>query len=344
MPKTPASITAIQALHAGISVLPIRADGSKQPALAGWKMYQQRLPFLDEVKGWFADPCYGLALVTGSVSGGLIALDFDDAAIFLTWRDHVRADHRLSELYRSVADGYEERTPKGGRHLLFRCPEAFRTERKPGNQKLASRPVPPPRRCETLIETREEGGLIIVYPSHGRVHPTGRPYYLLRGRVCQIKTISADEREQLYHSAQTFDEMPKAEPSQYFHLPSSLCSPKSSLLRPGQRPGDLFNASVTWEYLLHGWEQIEQRVNGAGHLEGYWRHPGKVGPHHSATTNADGTNRLFVFSPSVGLPIGRHLSPFEFFAYWEHGGDFSVAARALVQAGYSSRGKQQRSG
>jgi hypothetical protein len=342
--ESPACKIALAALQAGISVLPIRADGSKQPDLPGWRIYQQKRPSIQEIGEWFSHPQRGLALVTGSISGGLVALDFDDPNTFAAWRSRVRSEHGLNDLYTLIATGYEERTPKGGRHLLFRCPEAFQAERKPGNQKLALRPVPPPKRFETLGETREEGGLIIVYPSHGDVHPSGRPYYLLRGSVAGIRTITAAQRELLYNSVRAFDETPEVKRCAQVPtatLPVRFSASARSKSVEGLRPGDLFNVdpNVTWEQLLQGWELIDLRANGTGQLEGYWRHPGKVGPNHSATTNADGTNRLFVFSPSVGLPLNRYLSKFEYFAYWHWGGDFKEAAKKLAEQGYTNRKK-----
>jgi putative DNA primase/helicase len=109
----------------------------------------------------------------------------------------------------------------------------------------------------------------------------------------------------------------------------------------GGRPGDLFDHDpvVTWEALLLplGWQLVRTDERG----EGYWRHPGKRGPAHSATTNADGTNRLFCFSASTGLPVERYLTRFEFYAWWYHGGDFSAAARALAERGYTTRKEAQ---
>ena len=96
---------------------------------------------------------------------------------------------------------------------------------------------------------------------------------------------------------------------------------------------------MNWESLLAGWELVKSERNGDGHEEGYWRHPGKVGPNHSATTNADGTDRLYCFSPSIGLPLCRYLDKFEFYAYWQHGGDFKAAARTLADRGYTTRVK-----
>src|SRR4051812_42722525 len=77
---------------AGLSVLPVAADGSKAPDLnrlpayrdddqgqfhRSWKAYRKRLPTEDELADWFVygGPC-GLAVVGGAVSGGLEAIDF----------------------------------------------------------------------------------------------------------------------------------------------------------------------------------------------------------------------------------------------------------------------------
>ena len=330
----PTCQVALAALQVGIGVLPIRSDGSKQPALRGWKEFQRRLASPAEVQSWFRHPDRGLALVTGSVSGGLGALDFDDAATFSAWLERIRRDTFLMRLYESLAAGYEERSPKQGRHLLFRCPGVVE-----GNQKLALRPVSGPQRYETLAETREEGGLIIIDPSRGKVHPSGRAYVRLRGSVATIRTITAAERSRLYDSVRAMDEVPP---------PTRQCR-EAPIAWPGgtprfqghadagQRPGDLFenDRGVTWESLLApvGWELVRTDERG----EGYWRHPGKVGPSHSATTNADGTNRLWCFSASSGLPTERYLTRFEFYVFTNHGGDFKSAAKALAELGYTTR-------
>jgi Bifunctional DNA primase/polymerase, N-terminal len=340
--RSPTCQVALAALEAGMSVLPIRPDGTKQPALSGWKRYQQEMPPQALVEKWFRNPQRGLALVTGHISGGLIALDFDDLATFDAWLRCIQREQVLYALYEYIASGYEERTPKNGRHLLFRCTEAFRASQRPGNQRLALRPMPEPQRVKVLAETREEGGIIIVDPSRGSVHPSGKPYVRIRGGISTIRAISPEERVLLYNSIRAFDEMPplpprESSPQQQFR-PMFHYSGRSG---EGERPGDLFDhdPSVTWEALLPplGWQLVRTDEKG----EGYWRHPGKVGPTHSATTNADGTNRLFCFSAATGLPLERYLTRFEFYAWWCHGGDFSAAARALAERGYTTHREAQ---
>src|SRR5947209_13752543 len=208
--QSPTYQVALAALEAGLSVLPIRPDGSKQPALPGWKRYQQEMPTAALLEEWFRHPERGLAFVTGYISGGLIALDFDDLATFDAWLMRIRREHALHALYEFIASGYEERTPKNGRHLLFRCPAAFGGSQRPGNQRLALRPATEPQRFQVLAETREEGGMIIVDPSRGGVHPSGKPYVRIRGGISTIRAITTEERALLYDSIRAFDEMPPA--------------------------------------------------------------------------------------------------------------------------------------
>src|SRR5579871_1366280 len=63
-------------LAAGLSVIPIRPDGTKAPALPEWKTYQQRRPTPDECTDWW-DNGEGIAVVGGKVSGNLEILDLD---------------------------------------------------------------------------------------------------------------------------------------------------------------------------------------------------------------------------------------------------------------------------
>lgn len=331
---SPTLHVALAALHAGISVVPIRSDGSKQPALSGWKRYQERLPLVAEVEAWFGDPEKGLALVTGPISGNLIAIDFDDEDMFSAWLKHVLQDQALTDLYDAIARGYEEITPKGGRHLLFRCSEIA------GNQKLAQRRGPDAQRLETLAETRERGGIIIVDPSHGGVHPSGLAYVRVRGSVTSIRTIDAPSRARLYESIREFDQTP---PVRRPNAPSALATLRPLSSCPGSRPGDLFNRdpAVTWESLLqpHGWELV--RMAGG---EGFWRRPGKEGPGVSATTNYAGSGLLYVFSTSTCFEPERGYSKFDVYTHLSHGGDYTAAARALALRGYANKaGAAQRS-
>lgn len=309
--------TAMSCYQAGINVLPIRADGSKRPALDGWKVYQQRRVTPGEISRWFREVERGLAVVTGAISGGLEALDIDSQETYQLWLERVREHPFLRPLYERIAGGYLEATPAGGRHLLYRCETVGR------NQPLARRPLASGQGYQTLIETRGSGGLLIIAPSNGRVHPDGKPYRLLSGGALHIATISAEERAQLLALARSFNEVPVRTREQRVNY--VLASGEE---RPTTRPGDLFNQSARWEDILcpRGWKLV-RKVNGAGQ----WRRPGKRGPGISATTNYAGNDLLYVFSTATIFEPERAYTKFTVYTILEHGGDFAAAARAVKE-------------
>jgi putative DNA primase/helicase len=306
--------TALSGYHAGLNMLPVRANGSKRPALDGWKIYQQRRVTLSELQHWFQGPERGVAVVTGEISGGLEALDIDSPQTYQAWLECIREHRFLRPVYQRIARGYLEATPDGGRHLLYRCAAIGR------NQTLARRPLAGEQGYQMLIETRGNGGLLIIAPSNGHVHPSGKPYRLLSGGVSHIATITPEERSQLLALARTFDETPAKlyeERSCYQLVPSEHA----------QRPGDLFNQSARWEDILcpHGWKLV-RKMNDTGQ----WRRPGKRGPGISATTNYAGNGLLYVFSTATIFEPERGYTKFTAYALLEHGGDFAAAARSLA--------------
>ncbi len=67
-------------LQSGISVFPL-VPGTKKP-LVKWEEYQSRLPTGEELDAWFRDGGANIGAVCGRVSGGLVALDFEDRQSF----------------------------------------------------------------------------------------------------------------------------------------------------------------------------------------------------------------------------------------------------------------------
>lgn len=146
-------------VQAGLSVVPVRGDGSKAPAVA-WKKYQKERPTKGVLESWFADDRLGVAIVCGSVSGGLEVIDFDDAELFEPWAAEVRRRAPgLLDLLPVV------RTPSGGMHVYYRtkCPS--------GNLKLASG-----EDQKTRVETRGEGGYVLAPGSPRECHPLDAVY------------------------------------------------------------------------------------------------------------------------------------------------------------------------
>jgi putative DNA primase/helicase len=185
---------------AGLSVIPIQANGSKAPAWdllprgpdgkATWKPYQAEFPLADELDDWFEDGHNGIAIICGAISGGLEVIDFEEVAVFEQWRERVEAE----------APGLVQRmpvfqTPRPGRHVYYRCSHAE------GSQKLA-------RTADgrTLIERKGEGGYVLAPGSPAACHPSGRLYEHLSGPpLTAIPLITPDERALLLAAVRSFD-------------------------------------------------------------------------------------------------------------------------------------------
>jgi hypothetical protein len=265
------------------------------------------------------------------VSGNVEALDFDRHDIFITFGEIIVA-LGYGDLFDRVRDGYQDRTPNGV-HLLWRCDQIA------GNQKLASTydrdetgtikrtPQGKPL-TKTLIETRGEGGFLVIPPSHGRTHPSGKPYVQVSGGLATIATISPAERDILIDVACSLNEV-------FGEIRSDSRSQTKQKASGGTRPGDLFTARATWEEILepHGWRQVFERAGVS-----YWRRPGKD-QGISATTNYAGSDLFYVFSTSTDFDSERGYSKFSAYTFLNHGGNFEKAAEDLLRQGYYPTGK-----
>lgn len=328
-------------LALGLSVLPPAQDGTKRPCpdpVTGrgeWKDYQSRRASAEQLAAWYG-PCTGLGLVCGAISGGLEVLDFDHRGTYERYRKAAEA-LGLGGLVDRVEAGYLEETPGDGVHWLYVCGEVRECTKLARRHKTADeltgddlaaieaakskgkalKPV------KTLIETKAEGGYIVVAPSFGKVHPSGNPYRLVRGGLKSIVTLTPAERELLWGLARTFDALPapdRGEP----HAKEGQAGGWPDTLSPG----DDYNARARWPEILVGWTVAYRD----GDTE-YWRRPGKtVG--QSATVNRGGSDRLFVFSSSTEFETKTPYSKFAAFALMEHRGDFKAAALDLIAKGY----------
>jgi len=297
--------------------VPPRDDGSKRP-IDAWKEYQAERPTREQMSRWYADDDRGgLGVVCGRVSGNLELLEFDDRDTYDRFVDAVNEiDGGLRTLVARIEAGYLEETPGGGIHWLYRCDEVG------GNTKLASR-RDGAGEVQTLIETRGEGGYVVLAPSNGRVHPSGKPYRLLAGGPTTIATISPAERDELWRLARSFDETPRVR----VRVPEPVGTDWLT------RPGDDFAARTDWPAILepHGWTAV---YTAGG--ETYWRRPGKD-ESWSATTNYRGSDLLYVFSTSTEFEAERGYGKFSAYAVLAHGGDYTRAAAALADQGFGTK-------
>lgn len=300
--------TAMIAADAGYCVIPPRQDGSKAPDAPSWDALRKKPLSANELsKAYDTKHLTGVGILTGSPSRGLEVLDFDDRG---AWPDFVALckDSGLLPLLDRVRNGYFEHSPNGC-HLLWTCDEPE------GNQKLASKLVDGKQKA--LIETRGEGGYIIIAPTHGTVNPVG-DYVLQSGGLRSIVHLDVDEREALLGIARALCRLPKTEREPIVGADA------------GGRPGDDFNEKATWEQILtpHGWSRLGTH-GGITH----WRRPGKdIG--NSATTGHSGTDALFVFTTSTQFEPGRNYSKFSAYGILNHNGDFRAASSELANQGY----------
>lgn len=179
---------ALVAANCGISVLPIRLDGSKAPALR-WKSLQTTPLSVEQIDRQFARPS-GLALICGQVSGGLELLEFEagylghrGAASLVTLARCAGYDTLINRVFR----GYTEISASGGLHILYRCPD-------PRTEKLGF-----DHAGKTVCETKGEGGYVIVAPTPAAAHPTSEHGWMVEsGTFATIPTISSEERAVLH--------------------------------------------------------------------------------------------------------------------------------------------------
>ena len=301
--------TALRLAKSGLSVIPIRTDGTKAPACETWKEFQIRIASEAEIQRMFRTDC-GVGIVAGAVSGNLEVLDVESEARFEDFRALVTEhDPQLIDILPQVE------TPSGGQHLFYRCAEIA------GNQKLAMKAGMNGNPDEVLFETRGQGGYVLTINSPAECHEERKQYRLVHGRLTQIPGITPAQRSLLLDCAKAFNEIRKEK-----REPKSVKAKNGN--GNGTRPGDVFAERVNWSEILepHGWACVSSRGQ-----ESYWRRPGKSFG-FSATVNYAGSDLFYVFSTNASpFEYETSYSKFYAFALLEYAGDTKRAARALAQ-------------
>lgn len=308
---------------AGLSVLPIRADGTKAPAVASWSPYTDAIATDAELREMFAGNV-GIGIITGRVSGNLEVIDFDDPAKLKPWRDRCRSQGMAEVTSRLVLI----ETPTGGFHVLYRSENA-----PDGNTKLAYA-IGTDGRREIAIETRGERGYVLAPGSPPACHSSHKPYKLVHGAYEQLPVLTAEERVKLLDAARELDETPSPPPARQEH--------ETPMGATGLTPGDDYDARGDIRPLLerHGWTPVSIDASGEK-----WRRPGK----------SEGISATLAHCTSNGVPLFHAFSsnaqpfeadndygPFRVYALLEHGGDPSAAAKQLYAEGYGDRRTDER--
>jgi len=224
-------------------------------------------------------------------------------------------------LLRRIVDGLTEETPTGGLHIHVRLLDGQ------SRKQILAR-----RSGELLVEALGLGQQVVVAPSGGSTHATGRPYRRLCGSPCDIVSLTSVQMERIFSLFRTLDEQP----------------PATAFVTGGPRRLETvierdFNFRTNWEWILEsiGWRKCGRSKPGVLHDIQVWTRPGKrSGP--SATTCGP---KLCVFSTAAGLPAfeppavqgerGRNsLTKFEAFTLLHHNGDRRAAMQAAKAMGY----------
>lgn len=297
--------TAQSWLSLGYSVVPCYGS-KKRPSISSWRDYQSR--FIEPSQLWEGfsradDPA--LAVICGQVSGNLECIDVDikhnpEGVTYLI---------AIRDLYPDLAARLRvEGTPSEGFHILYRVAVPFSV---PGNKKLAVKKG----QKEAWLETRGEGGLVLIPPSPG---------YKLLSESPEIPTITADQRNALIGLAESMDERTKI-------VEKEAPQKKKSKNIYSLNPWDDFAQSPEAEGILlrHGWEHYRS-VEGGRYI--YFTRPGKDSG-VSASFNRD-TRIYYIFTSSTELEPSKGYTPGTLACILEHGGDTSAMHRWLTDNGY----------
>lgn len=299
-------------LEQGFSIIPVRerAEGSfsaKSP-YAGWKEYQTNRMTADQL--WFAMTerfnTNAIAFICGAVSGNLEVIDIDnknkpgiETSVFQS----------IKELFPDVWEKLRiHKSPSGGYHILYRVSGGA----VPGNKKLASVDADPKPKC--FLETRGEGGIILVPPSLG---------YSVYKATAELPIITWEERCAIIGVCNGFDEVRKVE-----EITPTIREKREDYYE--ENPFEHFNKSSDGEtaLVLGGWKMFKSTNQ---YL--YFTRPGGTDRTiHAAFLKA---KRLFYFfSTNTEFDADRCYQPATVLSIILHAGDKKKTYLDLVHRGF----------
>ncbi|NUR67032.1 MAG: hypothetical protein HOQ47_14825 [Streptomyces sp.] len=344
--------TARELHDAGLCVLPVKADGSKAPDVRSWTQYKTVRSTPEEHDRWFGDGRRtGIGVVTGAVSGNIELIEFEGRAVEEGLLDEVTElaeNSGLGELWQAVTTGWADKSPSEGVHFKV----IVKGRPAAGNTKLASRLAredeytdqerqrlrekPNSKIVRVLIETRGEGGFVVIAPSHGRTHPSGKPYVRLSGGPSTMAVVGPEDLEAVYALCRAVDAMPQEEKAK------TAPRPKRELPPGAVRPGDDFESKADWtEIIGDEFDALFTRGQTT-----YWRRKGKSRGISATTGYAKDRDRLYVFSTSTVFEAEVPYDKFAAYTLLTQGSTsaaaFKRAAAELGRRGYGSQPDRRR--
>lgn len=296
----------------GYSVI---AVGTNKESIHSWKRYQKNIINDYSLKEVFGRPeALGIAIVCGTVSANLEVIDLDERNNLdgsLLDQFIIKVNDYNAELFSRLTIAS---TKNNGYHFFYRCIEIG------NNCHLARRPCSdieiagnPDQKVKVLIETKSEGGYVIVYPTPG--------YLFIQNDLENLPTISPSERIALLEIARSFNK---------YHQPKPVLNNTSCVFYGGESPFNDFNCRGDVIRLLerHGWKVVRTTS-----MKTYFKRPGDT-DHKTSGDFHHGLGLFGVFTTSTVFIPRKGYRPSAVYAILECGGDFKLAAKRLLEEGY----------
>lgn len=313
---------------AGYSVIPVSAE--KNPAIPTWTEYQKRPMTPEECEKFFKD-VWGIALLMGT-SKKLTALDLD---LKYSENKHFLKDYKKKLGKEMLEKFYVQSTMNNGLHFVFS------SETVENNQKLAARETSPEEKHEVYIdnysnlrtrgkalkiamnhkslaflETRGEGGYILLYPSPG--------YNKVFGKIGHLSTQEYDEVMTISRSFNEYQELNKNFKIEKYR--NSDVNPFEEYNLRGDVLGLLYD---------NGWEDVPGG-NKASSRSVRLKRAGN--PSSKSSALYDKETRVFnVFSTSTNFEANRGYAPASVFTLLEADNDVDEAYKLLINKGFGEK-------
>lgn len=305
----------------GISVIPVKADGSKAPLLSGWRKYSNELATDETLVKWFGgNELVGIGVPAGPASGNLLILDFEYSggeAAYLQWFQRLTPD-----LQKLVATLPRVSTPSGGSHLWIRLAES-----QPG-AKLARYAT-----GKTKIEIRGEGHQVLAPGCPRECHASGELYaWADPDRAVEFPIVEADVFAELVAVACGCNDYQAPEQPRDGQAVGSPAGKDS--------PGNDFNRRGTWAetgLFDAGWTWSKKAQDDRGFLTRPGKDTGISASIGMVSSRESGYPYLYVWSTSTDFAAETPYSRFAVYAMLKHAGNFSEAAKELQRQGYGER-------
>lgn len=310
---------ALDAHANGLTVIPIHQanpQGDKRPAIH-WKT--TRLNSEKQIRQWWENDNYGLAIAMGQTSRGLIMIELEGAhAHALNTLNTTFTQTGMSNLWTALNTGWFEQSPSGGYHWY-----AYAPDNTSGNRKLARTP-----NKQVIAETRENGGYSVIAPTDARYHHSHKPWTRITGGPATAPTLTLEQLDDILTIFRTLDQTP---PTPTQPAPTIKHRPEN-----GITPGDDYENKTSWEQILtpHGWTKNYTRGE-----ETFWTRPGKNHGISASTGHATDRDRLYVWSTSTEFNTETPYTKFAAYTLLNHAGDYTQAAKTLANEGYGQEPK-----